>query len=119
VAGGYAGIVSGEPDLEIDLARAKSGKFGVGFITWALTQAPKMLTKALHHSPFCVFLSFGGPRPFAAEIHEAECVYVLKDLGGKPHIEAAGLTANASKRFLAAMEEMGYAPDSYETLPLG
>jgi hypothetical protein len=38
-------------------------------------------------------------------------------LGGKPHIEAAGLTANASERFLAAMEEMGYAPDSYKTLP--
>ena len=49
---------------------------------------------------------------------EAECVYVRKDLGGKPHIEAAGLTANASERFLAAMEEMGYAPDSYKTLPL-
>jgi hypothetical protein len=48
---------------------------------------------------------------------EAECVYVRKDLGGKPHIEAAGLTANASERFLAAMEEMGYAPDSYKTLP--
>jgi hypothetical protein len=44
-------------------------------------------------------------------------VYVRKDLGGKPHIEAAGLTATASKRFLAAMEEMGYAPDSYKTLP--
>jgi hypothetical protein len=33
------------------------------------------------------------------------------------YIEAAGLTANASERFLAAMEEMGYAPDSYKTLP--
>ena len=51
-------------------------------------------------------------------LEEAECVYVRKDLGGKPHIEAAGLTANASERFLAAMEEMGYAPDSYDTLPL-
>jgi hypothetical protein len=51
-------------------------------------------------------------------LDEAECVYVRKDLGGK-HIEAAGLTANASERFLAAMEEMGYAPDSYDSLPLG
>ena len=41
-------------------------------------------------------------------LEEAECVYVRKDLGGNPHIEAAGLTANASERFLAAMEEMGY-----------
>jgi hypothetical protein len=39
-------------------------------------------------------------------LEEAECVYVRKDLGGKPHIEAAGLAANSSKRFLAAMEEM-------------
>jgi hypothetical protein len=49
---------------------------------------------------------------------EAECVYVRRDLGGKPQIEAAGLAAHSSKRFLAAME-MGYAPDSYDTLPLG
>jgi hypothetical protein len=52
-------------------------------------------------------------------LEESECVYVRKDFGSKPHIEAAGLTANASKRFMAAMEEMGYAPDNYETLPLG
>jgi hypothetical protein len=38
-------------------------------------------------------------------------------LGGKPRIEAAGPTATAGKQFLAAMEEMGYAPDSYKTLP--
>ena len=50
-------------------------------------------------------------------LEEAECVYVRKDLGGKRHIVAAGLTANESERFLAAMEEMGYAPDSYKTLP--
>src|SRR6266849_4608174 len=33
VGGAYAGTVGGEPDLEAELARAKSGKFGVGFIT--------------------------------------------------------------------------------------
>ena len=33
VGGGYAGTMAGEPDLEAELARAKSGKFGVGFIT--------------------------------------------------------------------------------------
>ena len=43
IGGGYAGILGGEPDLqqEIDLARGQ--KFGVGFITWALTRAPNML----------------------------------------------------------------------------
>ncbi len=78
VAGGYAGTVSGEPDLEIELARAKSGKFGVGFITWTLAQTPKMLTKALQHSPFCVFLSFGDPRPFAAEIRNAGAALICQ-----------------------------------------
>src|ERR1700682_6428163 len=68
VGGGYAGTVGGEPDLENELALAKAGKFGVGFITWALERAPKLLTKALQYSPFCLFLSFGDPSPFAAEI---------------------------------------------------
>ena len=78
VAGGYAGNLGGEPDLEAELARAKSGKFGVGFITWALAREPKMLTKALQHSPFCVFLSFGDPRPFAAEIREAGATLICQ-----------------------------------------
>lgn len=78
VAGGYAGTVAGEPDLDAELARAKSGKFGVGFIAWALAQAPKMLSKALQHSPFCVFLSFGDPRPFAAEIRDAGAALICQ-----------------------------------------
>jgi nitronate monooxygenase len=78
VGGGYAGTLGGEPDLEIELTRAKSGKFGVGFITWALERAPKMLTMALKHSPTCVFLSFGDPRPFAAEVREAGAVLICQ-----------------------------------------
>lgn len=78
VGGGYAGTLGGEPDLETELARAKSSKFGVGFITWALERAPKALTNALQHSPFCVFLSFGDPRPFAAEIREAGAVLICQ-----------------------------------------
>jgi nitronate monooxygenase len=71
VAGGYAGTQVGEPDLELEISRAKPGKFGVGFIAWALARSPKMLTKALQHPAFCIFLSFGDPRPFAAEIRDA------------------------------------------------
>jgi nitronate monooxygenase len=71
VGGGFAGTVGGEPDLETELALAKAGKFGVGFITWALARAPKMLTTALRQSPCCIFLSFGDPRPFAAQIRDA------------------------------------------------
>jgi|ERR1700722_17177733 len=78
VAGGYAGTVGGEPDLEAELVQAKSGKFGVGFITWALARAPKMLTKALQHSPLCVFLSFGDPRPFAGEIRDAGAALICQ-----------------------------------------
>jgi len=71
VGGGYCGTLGGEPDLEAEMARAKPARFGVGFITWALERSPGTLTKALKHSPDCVFLSFGDPRPFAAEIREA------------------------------------------------
>jgi nitronate monooxygenase len=78
VGGGYAGIVSGEPDLDAELAVAKSGKFGVGFITWALAQAPEMLSKALRYSPMCVFLSFGDPSPFAVQIHDAGAVLICQ-----------------------------------------
>lgn len=78
VGGGYAGTLGGEPDLETELIRAKSGKFGVGFITWALERAPQMLTLSLKLSPFCVFLSFGDPRPFAAEIRAAGAVLICQ-----------------------------------------
>jgi nitronate monooxygenase len=78
VAGGYAGTVGGQLDMETELAQAKSGKFGVGFITWALARAPEMLTKALQHSPFCVFLSFGDPRPFAGQIRDAGAALICQ-----------------------------------------
>jgi len=78
VGGGYAGTMDGEPDLDAELVEAKSGKFGVGFITWALASAPHMLTHALKYSPFCVFLSFGDPRPFAAQIREAGAVLICQ-----------------------------------------
>lgn len=78
VGGGYAGTHGGEPDLDAELIQAKSGKFGVGFITWALERSPKMLTTALRHSPLCVFLSFGDPRPFAAEIRRAGAVLICQ-----------------------------------------
>jgi nitronate monooxygenase len=55
-----------------------AGKFGIGFITWALARAPEILTKALRHSPSCVFLSFGDPRPFAAEIRDAGAALICQ-----------------------------------------
>jgi nitronate monooxygenase len=41
VGGGYAGTLSGEPDLEAELERARIGAFGVGFIIWALANDHK------------------------------------------------------------------------------
>ncbi|HTR38369.1 MAG TPA: nitronate monooxygenase [Bryobacteraceae bacterium] len=78
LGGGYAGVLGGEPDFEAELAQAKSGKFGVGFITWALERAPNMLAKALRYSPQCVFLSFGDPRPFAREIRDAGAALICQ-----------------------------------------
>lgn len=78
VGGGYAGALGGEPDLEAELIRAKAGKFGVGFITWALERSTKALTAALKHKPFCVFLSFGDTRPFAKEIHAAGALLICQ-----------------------------------------
>jgi nitronate monooxygenase len=71
VGGGYAGALGGEPDLRSEIARIEGLKFGVGFITWALSKAPRALDEALEHSPSCLFLSFGDPRPFAESIRRA------------------------------------------------
>ena len=68
VGGGYAGTLGGEPDLRLELVHVRGHKFGVGFITWALARVPHVLDEALSHSPYCVFLSFGDPRPFAERI---------------------------------------------------
>ncbi len=71
IGGGYAGILGGEPDLKHELAHVQGQKFGIGFITWALAKAPQILDAVLDDSPYCVFLSFGDPKPFAQRIRES------------------------------------------------
>lgn len=78
VGGGYAGTMAGEPDLDTELALAKTEKFGVGFIAWSLESAPRMLTGALQYSPFCVFLSFGDASPFVAEIANSGALLICQ-----------------------------------------
>jgi nitronate monooxygenase len=68
LGGGYAGALGGEPDLDKELALVRGHKFGVGFISWALDRAPQALEAVLKHAPYCVFLSFGAPKPFAEKI---------------------------------------------------
>jgi nitronate monooxygenase len=114
VGGGYAGTLGGEPDLEAEIARAKSGKFGVGFIAWALERAPKMLTTALRHSPLCVFLSFGDPRPFSAEIRKAGALLICQ-VQFLSQIEAA-LEAGGDAIVVQGMEAGGHGA-TRSTLP--
>ncbi len=102
VGGGYAGTAAGEPDLERELNVAKSGTFGVGFIAWALESAPGMLTRALQHSPSCVFLSFGDPRIFAREIHAAGAALIcqiqsLSQIGMALEAGAAAVVAQGTE----------------------
>lgn len=114
VGGGYAGTAGAEPDLDAELAVAKLGKFGVGFITWALERAPNMLTKALRYSPFCVFLSFGDPRPFAAEIASANALLICQ-VQFLSQIDLA-LNAGAAAVVVQGMEAGGHGA-SRSTLP--
>lgn len=64
IGGGY-----GDGDwLEEQFAAAGNIRVGCGFITWALAQRPHLLARALERRPAAMMLSFGDPRPFAAEI---------------------------------------------------
>jgi nitronate monooxygenase len=114
VGGGYAGIVGGEPDLEIELTKAKAEKFGVGFITWALDRSRTLLTAALRHKPFCVFLSFGDPRPYAAEIREAGAALICQ-VQALTQIDSA-LEAGAAAVVAQGTEAGGHGA-SRSTLP--
>jgi nitronate monooxygenase len=73
-AGGLGLIGGGYGDaawLEQQFAAAAGERVGAGFITWSLARSPHLLTQVLAHRPFAVMLSFGDPRPFAREVHDA------------------------------------------------
>ncbi|WP_449254752.1 NAD(P)H-dependent flavin oxidoreductase [Bosea sp. (in: a-proteobacteria)] len=64
IGGGY-----GDADwLAQQFAAAGNTQVGCGFITWSMAKKPELLTQALVHEPAALMLSFGDPRPFAAEI---------------------------------------------------
>ncbi|HKW63204.1 MAG TPA: nitronate monooxygenase [Candidatus Acidoferrum sp.] len=112
---GYAGALGGEPDLEKELALAKGRKFGVGFISWALDRAPQALDQTLTHSPFCVFLSFGEPKPHAKKIHAAKARLICQAQTLR-HVEQA-LDAGADTIVAQGTEAGGHGA-SRSTLPL-
>jgi nitronate monooxygenase len=73
-AGGLGIIGGGYGDgewIERQFAAAGNHRVGCGFITWSLARRPELLAQALAHRPAVVMLSFGDPRPFAAEIRSA------------------------------------------------
>jgi len=115
LGGGYAGALGGEPDLEKELALVKGRKFGVGFISWALDRAPQALEAALKHSPYCVFLSFGDPKPHAKKIHDAK-VKLICQVQTLRHAKQA-LDAGADAIVAQGTEAGGHGA-SRSTLPL-
>lgn len=115
LGGGYAGAFGGEPDLKKELALAAGRKFGVGFITWALDRAPQALEEALQHSPDCVFLSFGEPRPYAKRIRDAGAKLICQAQTLR-HVEQALDTG--ADAIVAQGTEAGGHGASRSTLPL-
>jgi len=74
-AGGGLGLIGGgygdSSWLDAQFDRCEGHRVGVGFITWSLRKSPSLLSDVLKRRPVAVMLSFGDPRPFAAEIRKA------------------------------------------------
>jgi nitronate monooxygenase len=70
-AGGLGLVGGGYCDADWvmrELDAAGNQRVGCGFITWKLAETPDLLPRVLDRDPQAVFLSFGDPRPFGAEI---------------------------------------------------
>ncbi|MBI5616045.1 MAG: nitronate monooxygenase [Gammaproteobacteria bacterium] len=115
VGGGYAGTQGPERRAADELARCPPERCGIGFITWALALDPTQLARALALRPACVFLSFGDPRPFAAEIHAAGVPLVCQ-IQNLVQLEAA-LAAGAAVVVAQGTEAGGHGARR-ATLPL-
>jgi nitronate monooxygenase len=114
LGGGYAGALGGEPDLRKELALVRGRKFGVGFITWALTRAPHVLEEALSHIPYCVFLSFGEAKPFTEKIRSAGAKLICQ-VQSLRHVDQA-LDADADAIVAQGTEAGGHGA-ARSTLP--
>jgi nitronate monooxygenase len=115
LGGGYAGTLGGEPDLRKELALVKGRKFGIGFISWALTRAPQMLDEMLRHSPYCIFLSFGDPKPFSEKIHRGGAKLICQVQSLRHADQALDAGADA---IVAQGTEAGGHGATRSTLPL-
>jgi len=74
LGGGY-----GDADwIEREWDAAGNSRIGCGFITWSLAKSPGILKRALAHAPAAIMLSFGDPKPFAAQIHDSGALLVCQ-----------------------------------------
>ncbi len=82
-AGGF-GILGGgygdRPWLEAETAKLRdyAGPFGIGFITWSMAKQPELLDIALAAKPRAIMLSFGDPKPFAAQVKQAGSLLICQ-----------------------------------------
>lgn len=110
IGGGY-----GDPDwLAQQFAAAGNTQVGCGFITWSMAKKPEVLTQALAHEPTALMLSFGDPRPFAAEI-AASGVPLICQCQSLEHVRQ-GLEAGAAIIVAQGTEAGGHGA-SRATLP--
>lgn len=114
LGGGYAGVFGGEPNLRQEVALVRGRKFGIGFITWALTRVPDVLDEALSYSPFCVFLSFGDTRPFAERIRRSRTKLICQVQSLRHVDQALSIGADA---IVAQGTEAGGHGATRSTLP--
>ena len=85
-----------------EFAQAGTEAVGCGLITWALAQNPHVLGEVLARNPRAIFLSFGNPAPFAAEIATADVplicqVQTLRDAKHAADIGATVIVAQGSE----------------------
>lgn len=80
-AGGLGLIGGGYGDADWigeQFAEAGNSEVGCGFITWSLARKPELLARTLERKPKAIFLSFGDPMPFSAEIRKAGSMLICQ-----------------------------------------
>lgn len=83
-AGGFGVLGGGYGEmawLECETRKLKQpapAPFGIGFITWSLARQPELLDIALDARPRAIMLSFGDPKPFAAQIKAAGALLICQ-----------------------------------------
>lgn len=80
-AGGFGFLGGGYGDrlwLETQLAASRDTNFGVGFIGWAVEDAPEIIDMAIDAGARAIFLSFGGLDVLAPKVRSSSAVLVVQ-----------------------------------------